>query len=242
MLTDTAPAPAADSASLSVIDRADTLAEQVYEQLRRSLLTGALRSGQRMTIRALAGSMGVSATPVREALGRLVAEGALGFGPNRTVHVPVMTPAQASEIYEIRIPLEGMLAEAASRRIPAETLPELSALTDRHDAALDVEDYPTAIRMVFAFKSVLYRAADLPIALKIVEGLWLRTVPHIHLLYPAPRDTRMGVRCHRDAVSALRAGDAPGVRTAMQRDLIEHRLILLDILTRAASGSDAPGD
>ena len=108
-------------------------------------------------------------------------------------------------------------------------------------AALDVEDYPTAIRMVFDFKSMLYRSADLPIALKIVEGLWLRTVPHIHLLYPAPRDTRMGVRCHRDAVSALRAGDAPGVRTAMQRDLIEHRLILLDILTRAALGSEASG-
>ncbi|MET4698539.1 DNA-binding GntR family transcriptional regulator [Constrictibacter sp. MBR-5] len=236
MLTDTAPAPAAEAGPLSVIDRADTLAEQVYEQLRRSLLTGALRSGQRMTIRALAASMGVSATPVREALGRLVAEGALAFGPNRTVHVPVLTPAQASEIYEIRILLEGMLAEAASRRIPAEMLPELSVIADRHDAALDVEDYATSTRMVFEFKFMIYRSAALPIALKLVEGLWLRTAPHIHLMYPVSRETRVGVRCHRDAVSALRAGDAPGVRVAMQRDLIEHRLVLLDALARVSGG------
>ncbi|MFN4087990.1 MAG: GntR family transcriptional regulator [Alphaproteobacteria bacterium] len=235
MLTDFTPQRRADETSLTPVDRGDTLAEQVYEQLRRSLLTGGLRTGQQLTIRTLASSLGVSATPVREALGRLVAEGALAFGPNRTVHVPVLTPDQASEIYEIRIPLEGMLAEAAARRIPGDILPELAAIAERHDAALDVEDYATSVRMVFEFKSMLYQTAGLPIALKIVEGLWLRTVPHIHLLYPMSRETRTGVRCHRDAVSALRAGDAPGVRAAMQRDLIEHRLILLDVLVRAAA-------
>lgn len=236
MSTESLPA-SPEPAPLTVVDRPETLAEQVYEQLRRSLMTGALRSGERMTIRALAALTGVSATPVREALSRLVAEGALAFSPNRTVHVPILTPEQASEIYEIRILLEGMLAERAAEQFSEGMIPILTRIAERHSSALDAEDYATSVQMVFEFKFTIYRAAQLPITLKMVEGLWLRTAPHIHLMYPRSRETRSGVRYHRDALSALRAADPAAVRMAMQRDLIESRMVLLEALERISAAS-----
>ena len=101
-----------------------SLRTQVYDSLRQALTTGRFAPGQKLTFRFIAGALGVSLTPVREALGRLVAEGAFEMQPNRSVRVPLMTRARIMELRDIRMALEGLAAAkaalAADRRQVAE--------------------------------------------------------------------------------------------------------------------------
>src|SRR6478752_9373376 len=96
-------------------DPADTsLRQQVYDSLREALTTGRFAPGQKVTFRYVAGVLGVSLTPVREALRRLVAEGAFEMNPNRSVRVPLMTRDKVLELRDIRMELEGLATGKAA--------------------------------------------------------------------------------------------------------------------------------
>ena len=82
--------------SLNTSDDAP-LHENVYQEIRRNLMAGQFQPGEAVTLRGLAGKLGTSAMPVREALRRLVAERALDLGPNRTARVPVVTSVRSSD-------------------------------------------------------------------------------------------------------------------------------------------------
>ena len=90
--------------------------EQVYEMLRRSLMSGYFKPGQPISIRYLTETLGVSATPAREAIKRLQAEHALVIGPNRTPSVPVLTREDLRDLRDIRLALEGMATERAAEK------------------------------------------------------------------------------------------------------------------------------
>ena len=124
---------------------ADTsLRSQVYDSLRDALTAGRFTPGQKLSFRFIAGSLGVSMTPVREAVRWLVAEGAFEMRPNRSVRVPLMTRDKILELRDIRLALEGLATEkaaalatredaAALRRIAA----ELMAVRTRGDTVAD---------------------------------------------------------------------------------------------------------
>ena len=97
------------------LDAADTsLRQQVYNSLREALTSGRFAPGQKVTFRYVAGELGVSLTPVREALRRLVAEGAFEMNPNRSVRVPLMTRDKVIELRDIRMELEGLASGKAA--------------------------------------------------------------------------------------------------------------------------------
>ena len=94
-----------------------TLNDEVYDSLKDALIQGKIAPGATMTIRSLADSFGTSMMPVREALRRLVAEHILVLLPNRSVSLPVLTTDKFEEITRIRLSLEGLAAEEATRHI-----------------------------------------------------------------------------------------------------------------------------
>jgi len=87
---------------------ADNLQEQLYQNLRQALLSGRFQPGERLKIRDLADEWGTSPMPVRAALQRLVAEGALEGEPQRSLRVPVMTRERYLQILQVRQSLEGL--------------------------------------------------------------------------------------------------------------------------------------
>src|SRR5437899_6347861 len=91
-----------------------SLRRQVYDSLREALTAGRFIPGQKLTFRFIAGALGVSLTPVREALRRLVAEDGFEMQPNRSVRVPLMTRDKVLELRDIRIAVEGLAAEKAA--------------------------------------------------------------------------------------------------------------------------------
>lgn len=125
-----------------------TLHAQAYEQIKEALMKGVYRPGQKVTIRALAAAFGTSIMPVREALRRLAAEGALDILPNRTVRVPVLTKERLLEITSIRTRLEGLAAARAAMRMGEGEIQELERLQIEMAAASDRRDFQALLDSV----------------------------------------------------------------------------------------------
>src|SRR5262245_49625253 len=113
---------------LAPIDRYLSLGDRAYASLKDSLIRGALRPGTKLTVRFIAQAFEVSTTPARDAITRLIGEGALvNLGP-KTVVVPHLTQDVLDEVTAIRLALEGLAAENAARHLGEADLARLEAL------------------------------------------------------------------------------------------------------------------
>ena len=227
------------SASLLPIAR-ENLAARVYGELRTALLEGRFWPGHRFKIRELAASLGVSETPVREALMQLVRERGLEMLAGRSITVATLTLAEYTELRTIRLHLEGLAAEAATARV---TFAEIAVLEAAHEDLVAAEasgDWREAVRANSGFHHTLYRAAAMPQLLAMIEGIWLRHGPLLNFLYPHAHPTYAGRHQHLHVLDALRRRDADAVREAIQADMIEGGALLLRLLERIDAGEIAP--
>jgi DNA-binding GntR family transcriptional regulator len=201
-----------------------TLAQQVYGDLRESLISGVLSPGEKVSLRSVAEQLGVSMMPVREAVSRLVADHALEVLPNRAVRVPVVSLPQFRELTTIRIAIEGF---AAQRAAGLRSAAELASMR-RFDAAFRRQcgrarpDAGAAVKANQSLHFSVYAAARLPALMSIIEGLWLRIGPVLNLdLRDRPERLRMGgaERCHADLVAAIAQGNGRGARAALVADI-----------------------
>ncbi len=109
------------------------LNEQAYGRLKAEIMTGTLRPGQRLSASALAKRLGVSATPVREALQRLSNDGLVEVSPRRGTSVAEFTPQHVHETFHTRRIIEGA-AVADLSQVPEETLERMEALVEQSEA------------------------------------------------------------------------------------------------------------
>lgn len=197
---------------------ARTLRDHAWAQLREALMSGQFAPGTRMTIRGLADALGISPTPVREAVARLAAEGAIEAEPNRWMRVPPLSVARLRELKEIRLALEGLAAyHAALHRTDADRMALRAA--DAAIVRLRPRQQPREmIPAIRAFHFTVYGAARMPTLLQLIEGLWLRAAPAVNLLFPDYTTTERG-KLRAKVLAALEAGDAPAARAAMQADI-----------------------
>lgn len=195
------------------------LQERLYQNLRQALLEGRFQPGEALKIRDLAAAWGTSPMPVRAALQRLVAEGALEGGAQRSVRVPAMTEARFRQLVEVRLSLEGLAAERACPRLDAVARGRLEAEVETMDAALQRRDIRAYLEANSRFHLTLYGACDNPLLLRLIESLWLQVGPFFNRLFTeADLNLRLN-GFHEDACRALRAGDAQAVRHAVEQDL-----------------------
>ena len=213
------------------------LSGQVYASLRAALLEGRLWPGQRLKIRDLARSLRVSETPVREAVMQLVRERALVLSSNRSLTVVRLSLAQYVELRRIRLELEGMAAAEATAHVTRGLLAELRAIHRRLLAAERAGDWADAVRLNWHFHALIYRSAEMPELLNLIEGLWLRTGPLLNYQYPHAPPTYPGRHRHLDVLDRLRDADAAGVRAAIQADTREGGARLLALLEKIDAGA-----
>ena len=211
--------------------REDTpLHEKVYDELRRALIAGRFQPGQVITLRRVAAMLGTSPMPVREALRRLTAEGALVLGPNRSVRVPMITVAGYTEVYEIRIALEGLAAEKAAGRMSEAELDRLDAINQAFRNAAENNDAEGYLENNQEFHLSIYRAAGSTLLVDTIEGLWLRVGPILHYLFRDVRLVTAAVETHTPILDALRRHDGPAARAAVANDIHHAALHLTDWL------------
>lgn len=196
------------------------LSEQVYGTIRSSLMDGRYEPGERLTIASLAEQLGVSITPVREAIFRLVTERALEMRAATSIQVRSLTPSELREIQIIRHHLEGEAAAQAAMRISKKELASLEALqADFTKAAAN--DPLEASRVNREFHFGLAAAAQMPMLYATIEAMWAQMGPLIHL-YHLNTPTRIlasGDHGHYDVLRALAAHDPEASRRAIQADI-----------------------
>ena len=206
--------------SPSAADPADTsLRQQVYVSLREALTAGRFAPGQKVTFRFVAGVLGVSLTPVREALRRLVAEGAFEVQPNRSVRLPLMTRAKVLELRDMRMALEGLAAEKAALAASRDQVAAIRRAAREIVAARNRGDGVTDRQKVREFHFAIYAAARQPTLLRTIEGLWLQTGPYMNLLYPEFIASPRGPAGRLRIIEALEERDAATAGREMQQDI-----------------------
>ncbi|AVO53274.1 GntR family transcriptional regulator [Ectopseudomonas mendocina] len=208
----------------------DNLQEQLYQRIREGLLAGRFQPGQALKIRDLAAQWGTSPMPVRAALQRLVAEGALEGEQQRSVRVPSMTRERYENIFQVRLALEGLAVELATPRLGSDDLALLRDCVRRMDVAIEqrqVQDYLNANSQ---FHLHLYGACGNPVLLRSIESLWLQIGPFFNRLFTGADLSLRLNDFHEDAFAAIEAGDAKAARHAMEQDLVYFARFLLNLL------------
>lgn len=201
-------------------DATDTsLRQQVYESLREALTMGRFAPGQKVTFRYVAGVLGVSLTPVREALRRLVAEGAFEMNPNRSVRVPLMTRDKVLELRDIRMELEGLASAKAAMVATRSQVADIRRAAREIMVARNHGDGATDRQKVREFHFAVYAAAGQPTLLRLIESLWLQTGPYMNLLYPDFISSSRGPAGRQRLIEALQARNAAGARREMAEDI-----------------------
>lgn len=194
--------------------------ERVYRELRELILFGELAPGQAVTIQGVCESLGAGMTPVREAIRRLTAEGALEFQGNRRVVVPELSVDNVNELIFARQAIEPQLVVRATERVSDASIDTLAAIDSRLDEAIANGDLRNYLEQNYRFHASLYALADAPILAAVADSLWLRFGPSLRVVCG-----RLGTQNlpdqHHVALDAMRAGDAQKAASAMREDVIQ---------------------
>jgi DNA-binding GntR family transcriptional regulator len=192
--------------------------------LRQAILEGALPGGTRLVQADLAEQLGLSTTPVREALRDLVGEGLIRFDPHRGAIVNELSSKDLNEIYDLRILLEARAIELAAERITEQQLDHLSEINDAMFRAEGPADWATLNR---DFHLAIYEAADSPRMLAILRGLVESAVRYVSATRQAAPEIRETARDeHAAIVEKLRRHDVDGATAAIQHHLDNTRSLL----------------
>ncbi|GLQ35463.1 GntR family transcriptional regulator [Amylibacter marinus] len=191
---------------------------RVYGCLRDMILFGDLVPGQPVTIQGLVDQLDVGMTPVREALRRLTAEGALMAMGNRRIVVPKLGLSHLEEIYYARLAIEPKLAEIAAKKSTPRLVSDLQIIDDRVDAAIAKGDIGAYLRENHAFHFRLYRAAEAEVLQSIALSLWLRIGPSLRAVGGRRGTTNLPDK-HDKAITGLVASDSSMVYSAIEEDL-----------------------
>ncbi|MFE2185450.1 GntR family transcriptional regulator [Streptomyces sp. NPDC059455] len=181
-----------------------TMAQHALEALRRAIVSGRYRPGQRILQEEIADSLGVSLAPVREALRALEQEGQVVYRPRRGYFITELHAADLQEIYALRRLLE---ERAVRQALPAldEDAVERIALAARDCAeAARRGDVAAELEANRRFHFGILESADQPHTVRLIQLLWDSTEPYRAMYYNSPEEREHAVEAHDEILGAVR--------------------------------------
>src|SRR5262245_56775601 len=209
--------------------RPRVLAHEIADHLRQMIETGVYGPGSPQRQEEIAGRLGVSRIPVREAFRLLEADGVVSVLPNRGAFVARPGEEEVAELFDVRLMLEDDLLRRAVGNLTDETLRQLEWLDDRIGSARSASDW---VRFDEEFHSAVYAAARRPRTLALITVL-RRSLNAYYLRYLRP-DTRAAAwrSEHQAVLRALRRRDADAAGAVLRRHLVATRAALVAALGR----------
>jgi DNA-binding GntR family transcriptional regulator len=217
------------------VPRPDTrLANQVHDRICAMVALGQLPPDSRLHQGRLAESLGVSRTPLREALLRLEREGLVYTVPGRGMFVRGLTPTEISEVYQARAILEPVAVRLACERATAQDMVRIRAIQDQHERAYP-EDVAEALRSNYDLHLALARPCGNDLVLTFLTTIWTHvSALRIFATYSMDAARVRGmVEEHRAIMAAYAAGDASAVEQLLTVHIqAAHRKLLSGLLHR----------
>jgi DNA-binding GntR family transcriptional regulator len=210
--------------------------------IREAIVDGRLVPGARLKEETLASELGISRTPIREALLLLQAEGLVEAIPNRGAFVRAYEPSDLWDMYELRAVLEGHAARRAAERISASELEELRASCERFDVLVAQAD-PPAVEVVEELvrenlhfhETVLTAAASERLAGMVRQVVAAPLVYKSYVWYSADQ-ARASARAHRQLVHAFEQRSAERAELLMREHVYEARDVLAEHFAAEETG------
>ncbi|MGE5415307.1 MAG: GntR family transcriptional regulator [Acidobacteriota bacterium] len=153
------------------LDNYKPLREVVFETLREAIIGGVLKPGERMMEVQMAEELGVSRTPVREAIRKLELEGFVVMIPRKGAYVAGISLKDVADVFEIRAALEGLAASLAAERITEEELEELERILVRKAEIIEANDLLQLVEIDTLFHENLYKASRNEKLVQIINNL-----------------------------------------------------------------------
>ena len=192
----------------------------VYDELRRRMITGKIIPGVGLSTRGLALELGVSQMPVRDALSRLAAEGAVSIRSKRKIEVPQMSESRFTDLLACRLLLEPEAAALALPHITPARLKKLREIDAALDAAMEAGDVIAYMECNFAFHFNIYQTNGRETLNRLIETLWLQFGPFMRVVYGRYGTANL-VDQHRIAMDAIAASNADALRAAIAGDIAD---------------------
>jgi DNA-binding GntR family transcriptional regulator len=197
----------------------DVITKKQYaaDWLREMIVSGDLPPGRRVRQQEVADRLGISATPVREAILQLETEGYLVSTPHVGVKVAELADDHRDEVAELRVLLEGLLARSAAERITDEQVERLNQLNFSFEEAVHRFDARQARRINYKLHRFIWEVAARDVTRQIVQGLWAR-VPW-HSLDDVAVRGRQSMAEHEHLVGAISHRDPDGAQRAAEQHI-----------------------
>lgn len=195
-----------------------SLTSKTYMSIRTALMSSHFKAGERLVLCQLAAELGISPTPVREALLRLASEHALAIDARGVACVPAFDPEQYIEVRDLRIDLEGQAAAVACGRATEAAVDQLERLHGEFIQAEVLHDTRAAFAANERFHMRLYALAERPVLLSLIESLWVRCGPLFVRLHD--RDIVLDANRHDVIIRGMRERDPEMVRRGVAEDIM----------------------
>ncbi|MCT1353340.1 GntR family transcriptional regulator [Gordonia sp. p3-SID1431] len=196
--------------------------DYAYAELQRRILTGVLPAGAVIPQAKLAAEIGVSTTPLREAIRRLSAEGMVELEAHRDARVTPVSADEARHLYQVRENLDPLAAALAARTRTAADIAAISNAFDRLSPIASASDVDALVRHR-EFHRTVYRASGNPVLIDILERLWDKADRYrvIGLSHrgDSPDDRSRVTAEHRAIMEAVADGDAERADAVMREHI-----------------------
>jgi DNA-binding GntR family transcriptional regulator len=196
---------------LRPIARSASVRNKVYESLRKAIMQGTIPGGSALVSTELSERLGVSRTPVREAIVRLVHDGLAVETPAGQVIVRPVSRDELASFFEIRAELERLAARRAAERRDPEGLAQLEVSEQRLEEAVNAGEGPARqVELNEEFHATLYEASGNVLLLRTIRDLETISARRVILRLYEQADPQTTIREHRAIVAAIGDGDAEG--------------------------------
>jgi DNA-binding GntR family transcriptional regulator len=197
-----------------------TKVDVAYEQLRRWILSGRLKPGEKLDQAWLASHMRVSRTPLRQALLRLAEERLIAAEPHRSAVVAPLSLVEIEDLYQSRRALESMLAEAGTAKLTESTLKQMRDLLAAQQRAVKAGDPDRFTELDREFHFTLYQAAGYARAFDIIQELRDSTERYVRFYAVYKNGAAESLVQHRRIVELCAARDVAGVRQEVEHHVL----------------------
>ena len=209
------------------LDTYQPLREAICESLRNAIKNGKLKPGERLMEVQLAEELGISRTPVREAIRKLEQEGYVIMLPRRGTYVSSVSVHDVQEIFEIRTALEKLSTGLAARRIENDELEQLQKLLTKIEGYIEKRDIDNIVKTDIEFHDLLYHVSRNERLSGIISNLKEQLARFRTLSMSYPGRLEETLEEHREMVEAIASGDVEAAREAAERHMVRAEETLL---------------
>ncbi len=212
-----------------------TLAREAYRALRSAILDRRLPAGRKLVVRVLAEDLGLSPTPVKEALAALEREGLVVAIPHRGYHVPHITLHDVEELYALREVIEGLAASRAAVKINERLAAQLDRLLERQRICVRDRDMQHYGDLDLAFHHLLRASSGNARLARVAESFNGQIRLLISTSAQLPGRLASSLQEHVAIVRAVKTGDSQAAEAAMRHHVRQAGIALLAYLEAEAA-------